>query len=251
VRSYIPFTENTFWALRFDYETLDSWKNDSSEGVPVTERIFLGGNQNVRGYDFRDIAVYEELDQCIDNPGNFPQIPADQLVRCSGGNTAFFANLEYRLEAITNTMQLFAFADIGNVYRDSFELGFSDTKKSAGIGMRVRSPMGPINISWANRLEPTFQDVRHVEGQHVTQAVVLTQDAVALETGEEPLGRPVLLELGEEVPGLATVVAQLGLGAPELLLVLQPVATDQGTLLGDPAALEGVVRRLVELRVRA
>jgi outer membrane protein insertion porin family len=117
--------------------------------VPSFEKFFLGGNQNVRGYDYRDIAVYKQ-----DCPGrtNFAGFQ-----KCTGGKTAMFANLEYRFKVMRRSMQLYAFTDFGNVLEDSFEFE-TEFKQSAGIGFRVRSPMGPINISWSRRLEPTAPD---------------------------------------------------------------------------------------------
>jgi outer membrane protein assembly factor BamA len=135
-RSYIPFLGPTFWAGRFNYQTLDTWDEEST--LPSFEKFFLGGNRTVRGYDFRDILIY-------DSDGD----------RVSGGNTAFFANLEYRYKVMEQTMQLFAFTDVGAVYRDTWQLGTDRLKQSAGVGLRVRSPMGPINISWSRRLDNT------------------------------------------------------------------------------------------------
>lgn len=141
-RSYVPFWGQTFWATRFNYKTLDGFGGGNAATVPSFEKFFLGGNQNVRGYEYRDIAIYGD---CDSDP---------EIERCRGGRTAFFANLELRYKVMEQTMQLFAFTDIGNVYDRTWEID-SDFKQSAGIGMRVRSPMGPINISWAQRMDPT------------------------------------------------------------------------------------------------
>lgn len=137
-RSYVPFLGSTFWAFRLNYKTIDSW-SDEANAVPSFEKFFLGGNRTVRGYDFRDILIY-------DNSGN----------RVAGGQTAYFSNLEWRFPVMEQTMQLYGFTDFGAVYRDSWKLGTDKIKQSAGVGIRVRSPMGPINISWAQRLDNTF-----------------------------------------------------------------------------------------------
>ncbi|MFB6226726.1 MAG: outer membrane protein assembly factor BamA [bacterium] len=135
-RAYIPSLGPTFVAARFNYKTIDAWGGDTT--VPSFERFFLGGNRTVRGYDFRDILVY------------------DGSTRQSGGNTAYFANIEYRFKVLPQTMQLFVFGDMGAVYEDSWQFRTDKIKKSTGFGLRVRSPMGPINISWSRRLDDTF-----------------------------------------------------------------------------------------------
>jgi outer membrane protein insertion porin family len=149
-RNYIPFIGPTFWAVRFNYKTIEGFGGGEASEVPSFEKFFLGGNRTVRGYDYRDLAVYKK--DC--GPGD-PD--PTTYTRCSGGKSAFYSSLEYRYKVLERTMQLFAFTDIGNVYENSWEIG-SDFKQSAGIGFRVRSPMGPINISWSQRMEPTTPD---------------------------------------------------------------------------------------------
>ncbi len=149
-QNFIPFWGSTFWALRFNYKTIDGFGGGRAGRVPSFEKFFLGGNQNVRGYDFRDIAVYKKKCPGVSENRNDP----NEFDRCSGGKSAFFSNFELRYPAIERTMQVFAFTDIGSVFEDSWEID-SDFKQATGIGLLVRSPMGPINISWSQRMEPT------------------------------------------------------------------------------------------------
>jgi len=150
-RFYLPFFEPTFWAFRFNYRTLGTWKDEPDSGttladfpIPEFQQFFLGGQSTVRGYEYRDIAIYR-----VNSGGTDARL-------VGGGRTAFFANLEFRVKVVENTMQAFLFGDIGNVYEDTWEFNLNDTKKSAGMGLRIRTPMGPVNLTWARRLEESF-----------------------------------------------------------------------------------------------
>ncbi|GEM_PF-2804156 len=137
-RHYIPFVGPTFWAVRANYRTLDSWEDKEDNPIPSFERYRLGGFRDVRAYGFRDIMIY------------------DNGERDRGGNSAFFTNLELRSEMIENTMQLFIFADAGDVYESSWGFSASDLKRSYGTGFRIQSPMGPMIFSWGRKLDDTY-----------------------------------------------------------------------------------------------
>ncbi len=138
-RGYLPFLGPSFWAFRFNYQTLASWKDESDTPIPSFEKFYLGGHRSVRGYDYRDIALYNKS--------------GDEL---GGGKSAFFTNLELRMMLIENTMQIFLFGDLGNVYRKSWEISTSDAYSSTGFGFRIHSPIGPIILSWGKKLENTY-----------------------------------------------------------------------------------------------
>jgi outer membrane protein insertion porin family len=138
--------------MRFDYKTIEGIGGGRAGRVPSFEKFFLGGNRTVRGYDFRDIAVYKKQCPRVDDEDDPPGFQ-----RCSGGQTAFHSSIELRYQVINRTMQIFGFTDVGSVYENSWEID-TDFKQSAGLGFRVRSPMGPINISWSQRMEPTTPD---------------------------------------------------------------------------------------------
>jgi len=140
VRGYLPFWGPLGWALRVNYRTIDTWKDAEDNPIPSFEKFYLGGYNNVRGYEYRDIRVYGEVG---DDVGN-------------GGNSAAFSSLELRAQLIEDSMQFFLFGDVGRVYEEEWQLDGKDMYRSAGMGFRIFSPIGPMILSWATRLDETY-----------------------------------------------------------------------------------------------
>ncbi len=139
-RQYQPIWGPLYTAVRTNFRTVDTWEQDPDAAIPVFDEFFLGGYRDIRGYEYRDLAVRDDSGSII-----------------GGGRTAFYTNAELRFRMIEDgTMQLFTFYDLGNVYEESWEFDGSDLKTSAGVGMRVFTPIGPISISWAQRLNETY-----------------------------------------------------------------------------------------------
>ncbi|MCL1940189.1 MAG: outer membrane protein assembly factor BamA [Desulfovibrionaceae bacterium] len=108
------------------------FKNGSDE-VPVFERFWMGGMNSVRGYDSRDIV---------------PRDPetGDRI----GGTRMAFTNLEY-IWTLNEDVGLFLvpFFDAGfNIDADRSYKWKDEIKKSAGLELRWRSPMGDLRFSY-------------------------------------------------------------------------------------------------------
>jgi outer membrane protein insertion porin family len=108
------------------------FRNGSDE-VPVFERFWMGGMNSVRGYDSRDIV---------------PRDPetGDRI----GGTRMAFANLEYIWTLNQDVgLYLVPFYDIGfNLDADHSYKWKDEIKRSAGLEMRWRSPMGDLRFSY-------------------------------------------------------------------------------------------------------
>jgi len=102
---------------------------DSSK-VPIFERFFVGGANSIRGYDERQV-------------GPLDSVTGDSL----GGESMVVFNIEYTIPVIENVKLAFFF-DTGNVWADSNDFGSGDFKSGTGIGARVRTPIGPINLDY-------------------------------------------------------------------------------------------------------
>jgi outer membrane translocation and assembly module TamA len=63
-----------------------------------------------------------------------------------GGNGLFILNLDYRFP-IAGPLGGTVFFDLGNVWADWRDLDPSDLEAGAGLGLRYRSPIGPVRIS--------------------------------------------------------------------------------------------------------
>lgn len=111
---------------------------NSDKPVPVFDRFFIGGIDSIRGYDTEDLAPRDpEYDDEI------------------GGDRMGFLNLEY-IWTIHPEMgiALVPFFDIGyNIDSKQQSDPFSDLKKSVGLELRWRSPMGDLRFAYGYPLD--------------------------------------------------------------------------------------------------
>ena len=111
---------------------------DGSDDVPIFERQFLGGAQNLRGFEFRDVGPRDEA--------------TGEVI---GGNTSAFITAEMTFPVVEN-VRVAIFADAGFVNEDSFDFGFDNLHTDIGIGLRLNLPFGPIAIDYA--IPVSFED---------------------------------------------------------------------------------------------
>ncbi len=112
-------------------------EENSSGKLPDYERFYLGGMNSLRGFDWRDISVYDEN--------------GDEI----GGTKFVQMNLEYLIPLVKEAGVVgVLFFDAGNVYDDDEDLDLGVTRESAGFGFRWYSPMGPIRIENGYILDP-------------------------------------------------------------------------------------------------
>lgn len=102
----------------------------SSRVTPIEDRFLLGGANSLRGWARNRIT------------------PAGQGELQLGGNSMLEAGLELRLP-VYEIFGAALFADAGNVWKDAFEHDVTDLLYSAGIGLRVKTPIGPGRIDLA------------------------------------------------------------------------------------------------------
>lgn len=102
------------------------FSNDFSR-VPADVRFFAGGDNSVRGYDFNGIGA-------VDASGNV-----------IGGNRTIVGSTEFDY-LVRPHWAIATFFDAGNVTLSSFSTTFD---RSAGIGIRWYSPIGPVRIDFA------------------------------------------------------------------------------------------------------
>jgi outer membrane protein insertion porin family len=99
---------------------------DSTQ-VPIFERWFLGGLQNMEGYKYNTVG------------------PEDQFGEPLGGDTYFYAGAEYSIP-IVKMVRLAWFCDAGNVFPDSYSFNPGPGRRlitdDVGIGLRIVLPIG-------------------------------------------------------------------------------------------------------------
>ena len=101
---------------------------DGSDEVPIFERQFLGGANNLRGFDYRDVG------------------PKDSTGEPLGGQTSAYFTVEYTFP-IMEKVRGALFYDVGSVSVDSFDVG-GEVNSNVGIGLRLFLPIGPIRIDF-------------------------------------------------------------------------------------------------------
>ena len=127
VAHYVPLPWDTILTLAGEAATVDSWS--STDHVPIFDRLYLGGSNNLRGFKFRDVGPKDENGQPI------------------GGNSLARFTAEYTYPIIDRVRGAF-FYDTGFVNRNSYDFGFSNIASDAGIGLRFDLPIGPIRIDY-------------------------------------------------------------------------------------------------------
>ena len=103
-------------AIRF----LGSFVNGfGGTAVPFYQRVFMGGDFDIRGFDFRQITpiahVVRNIAVTDPETGNAVTRPYDDVVYV-GGDTQGVLNLEYRIPIIGRVFTMAPFFDIGNAW---------------------------------------------------------------------------------------------------------------------------------------
>lgn len=108
------------------------FKLPSSTLVPADARLYLGGDNTVRGFD------------------------QDALLP-SGGTFSLVHNLELIIR-VFNNFQVVGFLDSGVVTNGITEVNLTTLRHSAGPGIRYVTPVGPVRLDWGFILDPEPTD---------------------------------------------------------------------------------------------
>lgn len=126
---------------RFVLRATFGWiETDDLDGVPPDLRFFAGGDNSVRGYDYKSIS------------------PTNDKGELTGGTKMASAGVEYQYN-VTGNWWAAAFFDAGDSVKS---LGDLTVNKGAGVGIRWNSPIGPVkvDVAW-----PIASDLDH--GMHI------------------------------------------------------------------------------------
>jgi outer membrane protein insertion porin family len=104
--------------------------------LPASERFFAGGDTTVRGFS-------------LDRLGDASTITSSGFP--TGGNGLVVLNAELRT-SVTAALQGVVFVDAGNVYTLASQINVRGLRPAAGLGVRYRSPIGPIRVDWGFNL---------------------------------------------------------------------------------------------------
>lgn len=127
VNHYIPLPFDTILTLSGEAASVNSWSD--SKHVPIFDRLYLGGSNNLRGFKFRDVG------------------PKDSNNDPIGGNSLARFTAEYTYPVVDRVRGAF-FYDTGFVNPDAGDFSPSNVASDVGVGVRLDLPIGPIRLDY-------------------------------------------------------------------------------------------------------
>lgn len=124
-KQYFLLPWDTILLFNGEVGVIDSWGNGD---VPIFDRLYLGGANNLRGFDYRDVGPKDENGEPI------------------GGRTLARFTVEYTIP-IVEKVRAAIFYDTGFVSADAWDWG-GDVNSDVGVGVRLDLPIGPIRIDY-------------------------------------------------------------------------------------------------------
>lgn len=125
---YFPMFGGSVLEIRGRVGLADAYGD--SDKLPIYERFFAGGSYTIRGYEERKI-------------GPIDSVSKDPL----GGESMLVSNIEYTYP-IFNFFKLAAFYDTGNVWSKLSDFGSGGFKSGIGLGVRLKTPIGPVMLDY-------------------------------------------------------------------------------------------------------
>lgn len=170
--SHLIFARNTRFGVESPYGSLEKILVQTpgepnqylyTDSLPLPERFFMGGSESNRGFS-------------INQAG--PRDP--QTGYPIGGNAMFFNSIELRVPMAQQRLGLVVFNDSGNVFttiRRMRLLKFSQSSPTdtdydsdaVGLGIRYKTPVGPIRFDVSYNINPTRYQVATNPGVEVRQ----------------------------------------------------------------------------------
>src|SRR5438477_1886726 len=124
---YFHLPKDTILLLNGEVATVNQWGSGSD--VPIFERLFLGGSNNLRGFPFREVG------------------PQDENGEPTGGKTMARATIEWTFPIIEKARGA-VFYDTGFVNSEAWSFGFNHIASDIGVGLRLDLPIGPLRLDY-------------------------------------------------------------------------------------------------------
>jgi outer membrane protein insertion porin family len=123
---YFHLPKDTILLLNGEIATVSQWGNGSE--VPIFERLFLGGSNNLRGFPFREVG---------------PQQNGEPI----GGQSMARATIEWTFPIIEKARGA-VFYDTGFDNTSAWSFGFNHMASDVGVGLRLDLPIGPLRLDY-------------------------------------------------------------------------------------------------------
>lgn len=135
---YVPITKRVVFAAQVRYGRVIHL-SPNSETYP-NRLFYLGGADTLRGY-FEDALIPQDLADQIRKTGLDPNsVPR-------GGDTFLLLRGELRFP-ISGDIRGGIFADVGNLWKQANKLDPFDLRPTAGVGLRIATPVGPLAFDY-------------------------------------------------------------------------------------------------------
>src|SRR6266704_2043894 len=136
---YFRLKWDTILLFNGEIATVDTWGNGPF--VPLFERLYLGGANNLRGFPFREIG---------------PQQNGEPI----GGQSMARATIEWTFPIIEKARGA-VFYDTGFDNTSAWSFGFNHMASDIGVGLRLDLPIGPLRLDYGY---PVMRDGYHGGG---------------------------------------------------------------------------------------
>lgn len=130
---YFHFKWDTILVINAEVAGVDTW-GVGKEPVKIFDKLFLGGANNLRGFNFRDVG------------------PKDAHGEPLGGQSLARATIEYTFPIIEKARGAL-FYDTGFVNSGAYQYGFNNIASDVGFGIRLDLPVGPLRIDYGFPLQ--------------------------------------------------------------------------------------------------
>jgi len=124
---YFHLPWDTILVLNGEVATVSQWGNGNE--VPIFERLYLGGSNNLRGFPFREVGPQDENGEPI------------------GGKTMWRTTIEWTFPIIEKARGA-VFYDTGFVNSEEWSFGFNHIASDIGVGLRLDLPIGPLRLDY-------------------------------------------------------------------------------------------------------
>jgi outer membrane protein insertion porin family len=115
-----------------------------TEDLDLSSRFYAGGDTTVRGFALDAVGIrHDPADPTVDtlDKNGFPV----------GGNAVLILNGELRAP-VRGGLQAVGFVDTGQVFQRVTKMDLGELRTAAGIGLRYKSPIGPIRFDLGFKL---------------------------------------------------------------------------------------------------
>ncbi len=124
---YFLLPWDIIFLIKGEIAVVDTWGD--SDSVPIFDRLYLGGANNLRGFDYREVGPVDEFDNPI------------------GGSSLGYMTLEMTFPIISR-VRFAIFSDFGFVNPDAYDFSSSNLNADIGFGIRLDLPIGPLRFDY-------------------------------------------------------------------------------------------------------